>query len=383
MKIWIIFCGLLLLVTASHSSIASSEALIDDEISRGLYRAGKIEEAIAKNEQIYLDDQLTQYLKGIMDKLYPDYKNISRMHILISTESNAFVLANGSVYVNLGLLAIAENEAQVASVLAHEGAHYTLSHQLLSQQHLKDVASSVDFYGMDRSLADLSDYSVDLETEADNVGFRRLLNAGYDPKEAVNMYKSIEAELRRQNLKEQRMYPTHPKIRDRVAHFKQLSEGHSGFVGRESYLKEMSALRIKYYQLNLSKYLYKNVLASLVHKNRIADAPPEAWLYLGEAYRQRSEKDDEAKAENAYLHAIEAVPEFAPPYAALGILYMKHNDTQKALKQFDNYFALSPDTQNTAYIRQYYSEIKDNEMKDSEISTNEIKKSENKNKVVP
>jgi predicted Zn-dependent protease len=336
----------------------ASETLFDDEISRILYRANKTDEEIANSDQIYNNVKVSQYLTVIMNKLYPEYTEVFSIRIYISTEINAFVLPNGSVYVNLGLLATAENEAQIASILAHEGAHYVQNHQLQKQQNLKDVVSGAEFFGFERSLTYLSDYSIELEMEADKLGFDRLVNAGYDPKEAVNMFKAIADEIKLYDIKEQNLYSTHPKIMERVQHFTQLSRGHSGFIGRETYLNKTSKLRVKDYDLNLSKYRYRSVLFALKSKNQIADAPLEAWFYLGEAYRQRGEPNDNTNAENAYLRAIELLPEFAPSYAALGVLYMKNRDYPKALLQFEKYFTLSPDTQNSAYIRQYYNEIK-------------------------
>jgi predicted Zn-dependent protease len=358
MRIWTIY--LFFFVITSHNNIAiASEVVIDDEVTRILYRADKADEEIANSDQIYNDDKLTQYLKAIMDKLYPDYIDVFQVKIFFSTDINASVLPNGSVYVNLGLLAIAENEAQIASILAHEGAHYVQNHQLQKQQNLKDVISGATFFGFERSLAYISDYSIELEMEADNLGFDRLVQAKYDPKEAVNMFKSIAEEIKLYNIRKRNLYSTHPKIIERVQHFARLSKGLSGFVGRELYLNKTFELRIKDYELNLSKYRYKSVLFSLERKNRIADSPPKAWYYLGEAYRQRGEPNDNTKAENAYLHAIERLPEFAPPYAALGILYMKNKDYHEALTQLEKYFTLSPGGQNSAYVRQYYNEIKD------------------------
>ncbi len=349
---------LFLLVIYYGSPLFASEVLFDDEISRILYRANKTEDEIVNRDQIYNDEKVTKYLKAIMDKLYPEYSNVFHIRIYISTEINAFVLPNGSVYVNLGLLATAENEAQIASILAHEGAHYVNNHQLQKQQNLKDVVSGAEFFGLERSLAYLSDYSIELEMEADTLGFDRLVKAKYDPKEAVNVFKSIADEIKLYHIKEQNLYSTHPKVMERVEHFSLLSRGHSGFVGREPYLKTTSELRVKDYELNLSKFRYKSVLFALEHKQQITDAPLKAWFYLGEAYRQRDDPNDNSHAEKAYLRAIEYLPEFAPTYAALGILYMKNKDYLKALTQFEKYFTLSSVAQNNAYIRQYYNDVK-------------------------
>ncbi|MGD8592398.1 MAG: M48 family metalloprotease [Gammaproteobacteria bacterium] len=348
----------MLVLPGQGGAAFASETLFDDEISRVLYRANETDDEIANADRIYNDNKVTLYLKAIMDKLYPEYTEVFRIRIYLSTEINAFVLPNGSVYVNLGLLATAGSEAQIASILSHEGAHYVQNHQLQKQQNLKDVVSGAEFFGFERSLTYLSDYSIELELEADNLGFDRLVNAGYDPNEAVKMFKTIADEIKLYDIKERNLYSTHPKIMERVHHFAELSRGHSGFVGKEAYLSKTSDLRVKDYDLSLSKYRFKSVLFALKSKNQIAQAPLEAWFYLGEAYRQRGEPSDKANAESAYLRAIELLPDFAPSYAALGVLYMKNNEYPKALTQFEKYLTLSPDSQNNAYIRQYYNDIK-------------------------
>ncbi len=347
------------LLTGAISSAWSSEIMqVDDEASRLIYRADKTDEAINNSGQVYLDARLAKYLQAIMDKLYPEYKNVFRIQIYISTDVNAFVLPNGSVYVNIGLLAKSENEAQVAAILAHEGAHYVHNHQLLAQQNLKSIASGADVFGLERSLSYLSDYSIEIELEADKVGFDRLLIAQYDPKEAVKIFRTMAEEAALYDIKERSVYGTHPKLMERIKYFTQLSRGRTGYIGKDTYIKLTEELRVKDYEYNLSKYRYQSILHSLVEKSRFADAPPKAWFYLGEAYRQRGGANDAENAENAYLRAIELVPQFAPSYAALGVLYMKSSNYVKAREYFARYMTLSPEGQQSGYIRHYYRRVK-------------------------
>ena len=348
----------LMLSGAGGRSWSSEIVQLDDEASRLIYRADNTDEAIANSGQIYVDVRLTKYLQTIMDKLYPEYKNVFRIRIYVSTDVNAFVLPNGSVYVNIGLLARAENEAQVAAILAHEGAHYVHNHQLLAQQNLKSIASGADVFGLERSLSYLSDYSIEIELEADKAGFDRLVNAQYDPKEAVNIFRTMAEEAALYDIKERSVYSTHPKLMERIKYFTQLSRNQAGYVGKDAYIKLTEELRVKDYEYNLSKYRYMSVLHSLVEKNRVADGPQHVWYYLGDAYRQRGGANDSEKAEEAYLRAIKLVPEFAPSYAALGVLYMKNNNNAKAREYFERYLTLSPDGEQSGYIRLYYRRVK-------------------------
>ena len=91
-----------------------------DEFDQALVRAGKVN----------ADPALTAYLQGIMDRLYPEFGGRLHVHLLNAQQINAFALPNGSVYVNAGLIARFQNEAQLATVMAHEGAHFTHRHSL-------------------------------------------------------------------------------------------------------------------------------------------------------------------------------------------------------------------------------------------------------------
>ena len=82
-----------------------------DEFDRALAHAGKVNP----------DPALNAYLQGIMDRLYPEFGGRLRVRPLNAQQINAFALPNGSIYVNSGLIARFENEAQLATVLAHEG----------------------------------------------------------------------------------------------------------------------------------------------------------------------------------------------------------------------------------------------------------------------
>ncbi|MDP3123384.1 MAG: M48 family metallopeptidase, partial [Thiobacillus sp.] len=102
-----------------------------DEFDRALERAGRVN----------TDPVLTAYLQGILDRLFPEFKNRLRVRLLNAQQINAFALPNGSIYVNAGLIARFENEAQLATVLAHEGAHFTHRHSLQQAERLRNTAA--------------------------------------------------------------------------------------------------------------------------------------------------------------------------------------------------------------------------------------------------
>ena len=110
---------------------------------------------------------------------------------------NAFALANGTVVVHSGMLALLENEAQLAAVLGHEIAHAIQEHTYRQSQYHKKALMALRIgaavgaaYG-GRAVTDLANlaenairngYSRSLENQADPVGAEYMMMAGYDPR---------------------------------------------------------------------------------------------------------------------------------------------------------------------------------------------------------
>lgn len=323
----------------------------DDDWARALYQAKKYEIRIEKSGRLFKDESMSAYLNSIVEKLYPEYITEFEVKILYSADLEAFILANGSIYISLGLLAKAQSEAQIASVLAHEGAHYVHAHILNSKQNMKTIASAHEFYGMDYSRILISDYSIETEIEADETGMERLVRAGYDPKEAVKIFQLMEQHARELEFEEQQIFRTHPTLLERIRHFREITEGLTGRVNKEGFSEMVNPIRLHSLKLNLSKYRFKSVILDLEKNQQISQYPPSAWFYLGEAYRQRGKKLDAKKSENAYLEAIKRVPKFESSYAALGLLYIKQGKYDAANKAFNSYLEISPNGAMSKYVR--------------------------------
>ncbi|MDZ7714568.1 MAG: M48 family metalloprotease [Rhodovibrio sp.] len=125
--------------------------------------------------------------------------------VLNSPVVNAFALPGGYVYVSRGLVALADNEAQLASVLAHEIGHVTARHsaQRYGSQQLAGVASVLTGALLGRPAAQataalsqvaIASYSRDQELEADTLGIRYLTRAGYDPEASAAFLAKLQAE---------------------------------------------------------------------------------------------------------------------------------------------------------------------------------------------
>src|SRR5438874_3243758 len=124
---------------------------------------------------------------------------------------NAFALPGGFVYVNRGAIEAADNEAQIAGVMAHEIGHVVLRHgtnqaskAYLAQAPLSILGGVLGSNSVGSVLAQLGvgfaansillKYSRDAERQADLMGTQTLYDTGYDPKAMVQFFEKIQAE---------------------------------------------------------------------------------------------------------------------------------------------------------------------------------------------
>jgi metalloendopeptidase OMA1, mitochondrial len=121
-------------------------------------------------------------------------------------EPNAFALPGGKVGVNTGLFQVAKNDAQLAAVIGHEVAHAIARHgaERMSQGMLSQLgaaavgigtgnAAYAELAAQAATLGIILPYSRTQESEADHIGLIYMAEAGYDPREAVALWRNFES----------------------------------------------------------------------------------------------------------------------------------------------------------------------------------------------
>ena len=122
--------------------------------------------------RILYGDPVTQMLDRIVDTLlidYPDIRKEIRVYSVKSSEVNAFATGQGMLFVNLGLVAQVEDEAQLAFVLSHEIIHYVRKHSLEKLTRKKTTMDTTAQEGLTNFLRYHS-RSREMEREADSLG---------------------------------------------------------------------------------------------------------------------------------------------------------------------------------------------------------------------
>ena len=168
---------------------------------------------IEKQVEVAHDPQLTNYVAGIGKRLADaaqgeDYPYSFK--VVADPSINAFALPGGPIYVHSGLIAAADNEAQLAGVLAHEVSHVALRHStnraskayafqiplVLAAgtiQRKGGLLGALSGIGLNFGLNSLFlRYSRNAEKDADILGARMLSEVGYEPVEMANFFEKLE-----------------------------------------------------------------------------------------------------------------------------------------------------------------------------------------------
>ena len=161
---------------------------------------------LAAYNGVYDDPRLEALVNQTVEKLVaaserPDQRY--RITILNSPAINAFALPSGQLYVTRGLIALANNSSELASVLSHEMAHVIASHAAIREDRVRQVAlvsrvvndllanSEQGALALAKSKITLASFSRAQEFEADGIGVGIAARAGYDPYGAVRFLSSM------------------------------------------------------------------------------------------------------------------------------------------------------------------------------------------------
>jgi Zn-dependent protease with chaperone function len=171
-------------------------------------------EAMQQLPMLSENDPITKYVKQLGQTLASrapgDVKWPFEFHVVNQKEINAFALPGGPIFVNLGTIQEADDEGQLAGVIAHEISHVVLRHgtQQASKQQMAQVPlailGGVLPQGVGGQLARLGlsfgaqsiflKYSRDAEREADLLGSQIMYDAGFNPFSMVEFFTKLEKE---------------------------------------------------------------------------------------------------------------------------------------------------------------------------------------------
>jgi hypothetical protein len=169
---------------------------------------------VTRQVQMLNDSRVDNYLNNLGQRLSanaPGFKFPYAYKAVNDRAINAFALPGGHIYVNRGVIEAADNEAQLAGVMAHEASHVALRHGTnqaskasVAQMPLAILGGLLGSKSTGAALAQLGagftlnsillKYSRDAESQADLMGTQMLFDAGYDPRAMGQFFQKIQAE---------------------------------------------------------------------------------------------------------------------------------------------------------------------------------------------
>lgn len=178
------------------------------------------------------DPLVTEYVNRVGQNivLHSDAKVPFTIKVIDSDEVNAFALPGGFFYVNRGLILAADNESELAGVMAHEIAHVAARHAMENQGKGTalqygmlagmifggPIASTVlqNGGGILGALSMLK-FSRGAEGEADRLGVQYLYAAGYDPTGMSTMFEKLASQNKKKPGTLSKLFSSHPQSLDR------------------------------------------------------------------------------------------------------------------------------------------------------------------------
>lgn len=203
---------------------------LEKEIALGKQLAQEVE----RSSKLIDDPVVTEYVNRVGQNLVrnSDARVPFTIKVIDSDEVNAFALPGGFFYVNSGLILRAQEESELAGVMAHEISHVTARHgtknatkgqiaQLATIPLLLLGPAGVAGYGLYEGLnialpLTFLKFSRDAEREADFLGLEYMYKAGYDPNAYITFFERIQADEKRRPGTIPKVFSTHPPTPERI-----------------------------------------------------------------------------------------------------------------------------------------------------------------------
>jgi len=212
--IWALLVMPMAALGQTRVKLAKNKYKIQQDVEIG----NKYSQQVEQQMPVLNDAEATRYIQDVGRRLVnaiprefqqPAFNY--RFKIINARDINAFALPGGPMYVNRGLIQVARNEGEMAGVMAHEISHVALRHGTAQATRQGGIGTQLGTIGLILGGAILggqagaqagavaaaawqTKYSRAFESDSDILGARIMANAGYDPRDLANMFKTIAAQ---------------------------------------------------------------------------------------------------------------------------------------------------------------------------------------------
>jgi len=202
---------------------------VEKQIAMGKSYSQQVESTV----KLVQDPVVTEYVNRLGQNLVrnSDAQVPFTIKVIDSNDINAFALPGGFFYVNSGLILAADEEAELAGVMAHEIAHVAACHAARenTRGNLMNMASiplifvggAIGYAGYEAAGLALPmtflHFSRGFEAEADYLGMQYMYKSGYDPQAFISFFEKVQAQEKKKPGTLAKAFSTHPQTPDRIA----------------------------------------------------------------------------------------------------------------------------------------------------------------------
>jgi beta-barrel assembly-enhancing protease len=202
---------------------------VEKQIAMGKQYSQQVESTV----KLVQDPTVTEYVNRLGQNLVrnSDAQVPFTIKVIDSDDINAFALPGGFFYVNSGLILAADEEAELAGVMAHEIAHVAACHAARenTRGNLMNMASiplifvggAIGYAGYEAAGLALPmtflHFSRGFEAEADYLGLQYMYKSGYDPQAFISFFEKVQAQEKKKPGTLAKAFSTHPQTPDRIA----------------------------------------------------------------------------------------------------------------------------------------------------------------------
>jgi predicted Zn-dependent protease len=315
--------------------------------------ADEVDAQFEKRGLVLHDPDLQAFIDSAGNRVLGDRpvpENVTyRFLVLRDPMVNAFALPNGSVYITTGLLALLENEAQLAGILGHETAHIYERHPYLENRSLrkKTVASEIIAaaaacvpgghatwlaataaanVGTLLLVESVYGYSRELESQADRDALAAMTAAGYNPHAMAVAFELLDQDRTLEYEPKSTFYHDHPKLTKRREEALAFADAHTPTGARTGLKKDYVTAIAPAIVSNIDTDLEgRRPRTAVAGATRLVDAfpgVPQFQVLLGDSYRALGAKTT--------VPSIEETPA-GLDQARNEVLKMTEQEEQKAL----------------------------------------------------
>jgi predicted Zn-dependent protease len=201
---------------------------VEKQIAMGKQYAQQVESTV----KLIQDPVVTEYVNRVGQNLVrnSDAQVPFTIKVIDSDDINAFALPGGFFYVNSGLILAADEEAELAGVMAHEIAHVAACHAARenTRGNLMNMASiplifvggAVGYAGYQAAGLALPmtflHFSRGFEADADYLGLQYMYKSGYDPQAFISFFEKVQAQEKKKPGTLAKAFSTHPQTPERI-----------------------------------------------------------------------------------------------------------------------------------------------------------------------